>query len=530
MNLRLSPWVLLATCGFLGCKVPRGGSLPENPTWYQRPGWAVQLSERRILTAQSETVGEEHERGQPTIDPQNRRIFVGSSDHGLYALRAEDLSTIWRYQTASFVQTEPLYDEKEDVVYFGSNDGALYKVKALDGGLLWRFNTNAEVARRPVLAEDAVYFVNANDTALAVNATDGRMRWNYHRTPAYGMEIAGHAGVAVYEKKVFTAFSDGRVVALDTGTGKEVWAYDLAAEAEVSGGDEPLRYLDSDATPVLARTRDAFAVFVAGYEGGVFALDSETGSLLWRREDAKGTTELALWEEPAHTPREGGPTIPARRMLLASSGRTGLWALSLEDGRTLWRQPLPEGGISRPVAWSGALFLSTTRYGLFLLSPRDGSVIDGLDTGNGFAMTPATFGKRAYVLSNQGNLFAFQIRAPIGGLSHRRLTSAFSAAVQRLRHQGTKWFLREDAHHDAWQHNLRILLEIAVFLGSLVDIMLLMRCYLPLSSLPYPSQKLTSGVPQPLFLGSLYLPQPLSLSTGISPPRTRHFSHVSSHF
>jgi outer membrane protein assembly factor BamB len=102
-------------------------------------------------------------------------------------------------------------------------------------------------------------------------------------------------------------------------------------------------------------------------------------------------------------------------MLLAASGTTGLWALALDDGRPLWRQPLPEGGISRPLAWSGALFLSTTRYGLFLLSPRDGSVIDGIDTGNGFAMTPAVHGQRAFVMSNRGTLFSFRLDGPSGG-------------------------------------------------------------------------------------------------------------------
>ncbi len=413
MRERLLP-VLGAAVLLGGCKSPRGGALPEMPTWYQRPGWAIQVTERRDLTATSETQGEDHERGQPAIDPDGRRLFVGSSDRGLYALRAEDLSTIWRFQTASYVQSEPLYDRAEDTVYFGSNDGALYKVKAEDGALLWRFSTNAEVARRPVLADGVVYFVNANDTAIAADAATGKMRWNHHRTPAYGMEIAGHAGVAVHGGKVYTAFSDGRVVALGATTGKEVWSYDLAAEAESSGGDEPLRYLDADATPVLARTRDALAVFVASYEGGVFALDTETGSLLWRREEARGTTELTLWEEPAHAPRDGGPRVPARRLLLASSGTTGLWALSLEDGRPLWRQPLPEGGISRPIPWSGALLFSTTRYGLFLLSPRDGSVIDGIDTGNGFAMTPAVHGQRAFLVSNRGTLFSLRILAPGG--------------------------------------------------------------------------------------------------------------------
>ncbi|MCU0655777.1 MAG: PQQ-binding-like beta-propeller repeat protein [Polyangiaceae bacterium] len=409
---RLGLLALLGASLGAGCKSPRTSALPENPTWFQRPAWALRVAERRPLTAPSEVQGEDHERGQPTVDAKNRRLFVGSSDRGLYALRAEDLSTIWRFQTASFVQCEPLYDEAEDTVYFGSNDGALYKVKAHDGSLLWRFSTNAEVARKPVVAGGIAYFINANDTAVAVDATTGKLRWSYHRTPAYGMEIAGHAGVTLHEDKVITAFSDGHVIALGANNGKEVWAYDLSAEAESSGGEEPVRYLDSDATPVLARTREASAAFVASYEGGVFALDTETGSLLWRREEARGVTELALWEEPAHAPRNGGPAVPARRMLLGSSGVTGLWAFSLEDGRPLWRQPLPEGGISRPVAWSGALFLSSTRYGLFLLSPRDGSVIDGIDTGNGFAMAPAAHGQRAFVMSNQGVLFALQLQPP----------------------------------------------------------------------------------------------------------------------
>jgi len=408
----------LAAClalGLLsGCKTaPRTSALPEVPTWYRRPGWALSVAERRQITASGEVHGEDHERGQPALDPANRRVFVGSSDRGLYALRSEDLSTLWRFQTAGFVQSEPLYDAAEDTVYFGSNDGALYKVRAHDGGLLWRFSTNAEVARRPLVVDGTVYLVNANDTVVAADAATGKMRWNYHRTPAYGMEIAGHAGVALHDRKVFTAFSDGRIEALDAATGKEVWAYDLAAEAEAAGtSEEPIRYLDADATPIVARIDAGMVVFVAGYEGGVFALDVDNGGRVWGREDVKGVNDLTLWEEPAHAPRGGGPTVPARRLLLASSGTTGLWALSLEDGRPLWRRPLPEGGISRPVAWSGALLLSTTRYGLFLVSPTDGSVIDGLDTGNGFAMAPAAHGQRAFVVSNQGVLFSLGLNTP----------------------------------------------------------------------------------------------------------------------
>ena len=104
--------------------------------------------------------------------------------------------------------------------------------------------------------------------------------------------------------------------------------------------------------------------------------------------------------------------IPERRMLLASSGTTGFWSLDVNDGHDHWRRPLPEGGVSTPVAVAGALLVSTSRYGLFLLSPTDGAVIDGIDTGSGFAMAPAAFGRRAFAMTNQGVMLSLHLDAP----------------------------------------------------------------------------------------------------------------------
>jgi outer membrane protein assembly factor BamB len=385
------------------------------PTWYHRPGGLLSVDGRTQLTAQTNSIGEDYERGQPEIDPPHHRIFVGSSDRGLYSIGVEDMLPIWRFQTAGVVQSEPLYDPAEDVVYFGSNDGALYKVRAADGEMLWRFATNAEVSRRPILSKGVLYFVNANDTILSIDAATGKSRWMHHRTPAYGMEIAGHAGVALHGSRVFTSFSDGRVFAFDTGDGKERWAVDLGSETESTSGDTP-RYLDADATPVPANVDGGAVVFVASYAGGVQALDTETGARVWGNDQAKGVTDLTLWEERAHLPKDGGPAIPARRLLLASSGTTGLWALDVNDGHELWRKPLPEGGVSAPMAMAGAILVSTTRYGLFLMSPLDGSVIDGLETGSGFAMTPMAHGRRAFVMSNQGVLFRLHVDPPNAGI------------------------------------------------------------------------------------------------------------------
>ncbi len=398
-----------------GCDTLRASGAPDAPLWLHHPGSALSIDLRRTLTAETRQLGEKYERGRPEIDPAHRRVFVGSSDHGFYALRADDGSTLWRFETLAAVQSEPLYDAAEDVVYFGSNDGALYKVRAADGELLWRFASNAEIARRPVMRDGVVYIVNANDTLVAINAATGALRWHQHRTPAAGMEVAGYAGPALGRDKVYVGFSDGVVSAYSLEDGSEQWpSVDLGVDAEqASASGEVPRYLDVDTTPVFDKVSSGPVVFVGSYAGGVYALDAENGTRAWVNDKATGVTELVLWEQPAHAPRDGqGPEVPARKVLLASSGLNGLWGLDPNDGRTLWRRSLPEGGVTAPVPVAGAVLVGTTRYGIFLFSPLDGAMIDGIETGNGFAMTPAAYGKRAFVVTNGGQLLGLGIQTP----------------------------------------------------------------------------------------------------------------------
>lgn len=404
----------LGLLALAGCAGSGAVATPELPLWVNHPGGALSVISRRTLTAPSREVGEPYERGKPEIDPAHRRVFVGSSDHGLYALRAETADTLWRFETLGVVQCEPLYDPVEDVVYFGSNDGALYKVRAVDGHLLWRFMTNAAVSRRPVLNDGVVYAMNANDTLVAIDASTGKMRWNQHRTPAFGMEIAGYAGPTIANGKIYAAFSDGVVLAYSLKDGSEVWpSVDLAAEAEQLSARGMPRYLDVDTTPIAARIPSGDVVFVASYAGGVFALDSEDGSRAWVNEKALGVTELSLWTEPSHRARDGSDrVIPARSVLFAASGLTGLWALDPTDGTVLWRKALPDGGISAPVPFSGGVLMSSTRYGVFFLSPLDGGVIDAIETGGGYAMAPAAYGQRAFVMSNHGTFLGLHVAAP----------------------------------------------------------------------------------------------------------------------
>jgi outer membrane protein assembly factor BamB len=393
---------------------------PEVPLWYHRPSGSMAVFVHRQLTAQGRTIGEDWERGRPEIDPVHDRIFVGSADHGLYALRAGDGSSIWRYETLGVVQSEPLYDAEMDYVYFGSHDGALYCVRAMTGELVYRFDSGAEVARRPVRSGEMLFFANGADYLFAIDRRSGKPKWQVHRTPALGMEISGYAGPA-YDRAsnlVFMAYSDGHVIAYDGRDGSEKWTpVDLSAEAEQAGGEAP-RYLDVDSTPIVDEHPQGHVVYVSSYAGGVYALDALTGARVWSNDKAIGVTDLTLFRDPGHRPNPNGPDadgpqVPERKILLASSATTGLQGLDPYTGRVLWRDKVPEGGITAPVPVAGAIIVGTTRYGLFLMSPRNGKVIDAIDLGTGFAQTPAAFGARAYAMTNAGTLVGVAITPPL---------------------------------------------------------------------------------------------------------------------
>ena len=53
---------------------------------------------------------------------------------------------------------------------------------------------------------------------------------------------------------------------------------------------------------------------------------------------ARGASDLYLWEQQAHPSRSGGPDLPARKLLIVSTGTTGLWAIEPESGNEVWHR------------------------------------------------------------------------------------------------------------------------------------------------------------------------------------------------
>jgi len=186
--------------------------------------------------------------------------------------------------------------------------------------LAWSFDLDTRRGEEatPIVVDGVMYFSTAWSKVFAVNAATGEKLWSYD--PKVPPETAINAccdvvnrGVAVWRGKVYVGTLDGRLVALDAGTGTPVW--------ETLTVDPGIRYTITGAPRVVkGKILIGNGGAELGVRGYVSAYDAETGKLAWR-----------FFTVP------GDPSKPAESPALAKAAATwsGEW-WKLGGGATVW--------------------------------------------------------------------------------------------------------------------------------------------------------------------------------------------------
>lgn len=132
----------------------------------------------------------------------------------------------------------------------------------------------------PLVVDGVMYVATGWSNVLAFDATTGRQLWRFD--PAVDKAVAGKGccgpvsrGVAYAQGRVYLAAYDGRLIALDAGTGKQVWTtqtVDQAKDYTITGAP---RIVGGN---VLIGNAGA----ELGVRGYVSAYNLATGALAWR--------------------------------------------------------------------------------------------------------------------------------------------------------------------------------------------------------------------------------------------------------
>ncbi|MDR9365392.1 MAG: PQQ-dependent dehydrogenase, methanol/ethanol family [Balneolaceae bacterium] len=134
----------------------------------------------------------------------------------------------------------------------------------------------------PLVVDGIMYFTGTMNIIRAVDATNGDLIWEYD--PKVGEEVQGkrkigwvhNRGISFYEGKIFTATWDGRLIAIDAGTGAEIWSvrtYDMERSLYITGAPKAFKgkVLIGNGGTENGPTR-----------GWVTAYDADTGEEAWK--------------------------------------------------------------------------------------------------------------------------------------------------------------------------------------------------------------------------------------------------------
>lgn len=157
---------------------------------------------------------------------------------------------------------------------------SLQNISQLD--LAWYYDLEPGFSvSAPVKGGDKLFTTTGHSHIRAFDAANGKLLWEYD---AKVREIAqsplhmswGNKGIAWWNGKVFLATTDGRVIALDDGTGKPVWEARQFELSELRNSNGAPRVFDGK---LIIGHGGADISPIRGY---VTAYDAMTGKQLWR--------------------------------------------------------------------------------------------------------------------------------------------------------------------------------------------------------------------------------------------------------
>ena len=217
----------------------------------------------------------------------------------LWALQASNGKLLWHI--AEHTSSWPL-TASAGITFLQTQDGYLKALNSQNGQQMWQ-STIATVADNPVKIVDTTAYINTGDGLVkAVNISDGRTLWQYK--PA--QPIMGE--VTLTQHILYATGLDNVIYALDNRTGTLLWRqriHDLTSELVIAGA----------------------SIYVHSSEGSEYALNATTGARRWSRNLARSNIYRTF-------------VLNDRHALYIMGANETLTALDSNTGSFLWKQPI----------------------------------------------------------------------------------------------------------------------------------------------------------------------------------------------
>lgn len=144
-------------------------------------------------------------------------------------------------------------------------------------------------ASTPLIANNTIYFQDLKANVIALDLQTGSVKWSKIYNDS---QIVGPNGPAIGYGKVFVAKDLYNITALNMNTGTEIWSTRISYVSTTGIDIQPIVYDGIVYVATVPGTGDVF--YAPGGIGVIYALDQETGAILWNF----STVDPNLWGHP----------------------------------------------------------------------------------------------------------------------------------------------------------------------------------------------------------------------------------------
>lgn len=303
----------------------------------------------------------------------NGLLIVGTNDGKLVALDAHTGEQRWSFQAKGTIQ--PTLGAAEGLVY--ASDGTAYY--AIDVGTgMQRWSAPIEGASGRVIVVDGVAYLGHTGGVLGFDAQTGKQVWRWHGLP----DVSVNAGPIV-DGVGFFAARNGRVYAIDTKTGHEVWNVQTISNDVASG------QVVGDTVYISNNQGDG-----ADPAGEIYAINRASGKVRWRFRTPSG---LQIKEGPI---KDG--------ILYANGRADGLYALRDQgsSAQVVWHVDAPES--HWPMAMVGdTLYQARIDGSVGAYAAGDGKLLWQTTPDGEWANGPVVSGGMVFVDNDKTGVMAF---------------------------------------------------------------------------------------------------------------------------
>jgi outer membrane protein assembly factor BamB len=301
-------------------------------------------------------------------------IFTASKDGSVTAVTKEKGKTLWKKIVKAQLSAGPTADN--GLVFIGSRGGHVIALNANTGDFVWQTSVSSEVLSPPAAGDGVVVIKTIDGELTALSENDGHALWHYHQTePA--LILRGGSTPVIEGSDVIAGFENGNLAKLTLSEGSMIWQTTVALP---QGSFAIQRMVDIDADPVIYN----HTIYVATYQGKVAALELGSGKVIWSH-DMSSFTGITVDNERVYVSdaksylwafdRESGtvdwrqPQLEARiisgpalinNYVAVGDGQGYLHFLSKTDGHFIARARVSNAAIRvAPVVENGVIYVLT---------------------------------------------------------------------------------------------------------------------------------------------------------------------------